>query len=183
MDDATEQINGAPKVTARHALAAGWSNGSRRLIVTAVTAAAALFVLSAVLVVLLVGELRSNRPWDPLGEYPVQEVTNGPKIPIAATVHVTATKCADVTVDVRGSSSWASVTPPGTIIPSGQGAGQREAGCTVIDYENRIPDEVAAVVRAGGSTVWRIVGTETPFEEGREGVPRAWRTEDFEIVP
>lgn len=122
--------------------------------------------------------------WDPLGSFPVQHVTNGPNIRVTDTVNVTGTKCTHETVLTRGSKYWQAVDVRGSIIYDGQGVGTLQKGCTTLTFQNRIPDDVVAIVRAGGPKVWHIEGTTTPLKPGGEqGVPRTYQSTDFTLVP
>jgi hypothetical protein len=78
--------------------------------------------------------------------------------------------------------------PPGSVIEVGSGTSVREDGCETFRFANPIPTEVRDVIRqqhAAGiaAPVWRITGTETPFDDTLEGVPRTWVTENFEVTP
>ena len=115
-------------------------------------------------------------PWDPIGEFPVQDVTEINE----DFVHVVGTKCYDEDVSVRGEFGWQRVEPPGFAITLGAGQAEREEGCLTQEFNNDIPDEVREANTPGA--VWRIVGEEVPFDEDREGLPRSWRTEDF-VLP
>jgi hypothetical protein len=126
--------------------------------------------------------------WDPLGDYPVQKILNKDhKVSLTDTsnnvVKVDAIKCADEPAQVAGSLRWQSVKPPGIVLMIGSGTGTRKQGCQEMFFENPIPPEVKAVIKSGGPTVWVITGTETPLRDGQQGVPRAWTTEQFEVVP
>ncbi len=150
--------------------------------------AVGLLVLSAAVFT----SVRQPTPWSPLGKYETQRVLSvipgrrGPAIAVDGILSVRATKCANEVVTVRGASYWQSVDVPGSYVPAGSGVGLRNQGCVTKTYENPIPPEVvAAVNRVGGPHRWVVAGIETPLRsDGRsEGVPRAWVTEEFEIVP
>ena len=157
-------------------------NGSRKLFLAYVLFLAAALVLVASIFVVWAG---TEDPWDPLGNYPQQKITGSRVLSIAAgdKLAVTATKCADEQVTVTGVSRWQSVEPPGTIVLVSSGTAVRPKGCTTLDYANPIPRAIAEIVEAGGPTRWVISGTETPIRDGKQGVPRAWQTEPFQVVP
>ena len=136
--------------------------------------------------------------YDPLGKYPVQDVTSEaiPGEPSAFSdddVNVTGTKCvdADHAVIVRGTVWWQTTDPhPGVFIESGHGSGVRRPGCTTFEFANTVPDEVAQTNRElidkfGADEVrWQITGVETPIRaDGFNGSSRPWRTEPFRLVP
>jgi len=150
---------------------------------------------------LIVGQLYflrlSAQPdqYDPLGEYPVQEVMNRlpgvdvPALRLGDTVEVVGTKCNNTNnpVTVEGRSSWVSVEPPGGAYASGEGIGTRDPGCVEKIYQNVIPKEVeerSSVFFEQGKeyVVWRITGVETPADEPN-GVSRSWTTVNFRIYP
>lgn len=108
-------------------------------------------------------------PFNPFGDYPVQNVVDAPILEVQldgiavdetsatavlpvislsedSTVHVTGKKCLaeDQTqpVDVKGFFVWQAVEPPGFIHEAGRGQGTRTPGCLPIDFDNPIPDEV-----------------------------------------
>jgi len=146
--------------------------------------AVALLVLSGVIVWT---ELREPAPWDPLAQYPPQAVLT-PEVRLGGMVMVVGTKCADEHVTVRGVLSWQAIDPPGAVITVGRGVAEREVGCTRTRYSNPIPPEVEEVIRdqhAAGivAPVWRITGTETPFDDDRVGVSRTFTTDNFTVLP
>jgi hypothetical protein len=169
-------VNTASDVTHRARLSV-WALGC---------ATVALLSLAAVV---MWAELRVPDRWDPLGDYPVQVVTDGDhSIRVDGLVEVEAVKCAREQVQVRGVLSWQAMDPPGSVIEVGSGTSVREDGCETFRFANPIPTEVRDVIRqqhAAGiaAPVWRITGTETPFGDTREGVPRTWVTENFEVTP
>lgn len=141
------------------------------LAASAVVAAAALAIMASTL-------WQSVRPpWNPIGDFPEQEVTE-----VNDTfVHVVGTKCYDEDVTVRGSFGWQRVDPPGFAITLGEGVADREAGCLTQEFDNNIPASVLDANTPGAT--WRITGTETPFDDDREGLPRVWQTEPFTLKP
>lgn len=153
----------------------------------------ALVALSAALLVLagavLFAELRTPARWDPLGAYPTQQVTNPRhRVHLEGLVRVEATKCADEEVQVRGVLSWQAMDPPGANIEVGSGTATRAKGCSTFAFANPVPVEVREVIEAQHAAgiarpVWRVTGTETPFDDNREGAPRTWVTDNFEVVP
>lgn len=120
-----------------------------------------------------------TEPWNPLGTYPVQEVTEVNDV----FVHSSGVKCNDSEkdVDVRGTFGWQRVTPPGFAFTVGSGTGTRTPGCERFEFDNNIPDEVRAADSPGA--VWRITGTEIPFTDDDEGLARVWTTENFILTP
>lgn len=141
--------------------------------------------------------LRSPHAWDPLGEYPDQTVVSrvdgidGPAARLTDGVTVVGTKCANTAIRVRGSVFWQSTTPPGILVAAGSGVATRQKGCVTETFLNPIPGAVRAAVNRPTDPVrrWVITGTETPVRDAgdngrsREGIPRAWTTAEFEIVP
>lgn len=138
---------------------------------------------------ILYAELREPSTWDPLGDYPIQVVDDyDHSLRVDGLITVEAVKCADEQVRVRGVMSWQAIDPPGANIETGSGTATRQEGCETFTFENPIPAEVREVIRAqhkaGVTTpVWRITGTEVPFDGTREGVPRTWVTENFVVTP
>ena len=134
-------------------------------------------------------QFRTHR-WNPLGAYPIQKVINrNHLVHLDGTVDVTAQKCArEREVKVRTSLIWLPVNRPELFVPAvkgGQSVRYRSCGPSPTQssfgYHTPIPDGVRAAV-AEGLHIWRIAGTETPYDDhGREGVPRAWTTETFTI--
>lgn len=159
---------------------------------------AALLLLSfAVLGVAVLVSVRGPHAWDPLGEYPDQLVLSrvdgvrGPAARLSDGVLVVGTKCVNANVQVRGSAFWQSTTPPGVLVQAGSGVATRRKGCVTENFLNPIPDLVRAAANRTSRPVlrWVITGTETPVRDAgasgrsREGIPRAWTTEEFELVP
>jgi hypothetical protein len=118
--------------------------------------------------------------WNPLGEYPDQIA----KLVKPGFIHVTATKCAKVSVQVRGSFSFQRLTPtPGIFVLAGNGQSLKPKGCVDLTFDNLTPEEVKRIVRLDGPSTWIITGTETPFDgTGKQGVPRSWRTNSFTLT-
>lgn len=145
--------------------------------------------LLALAAAVLYAELREPARWNPLGDYPVQVVTDQDhSIRLDGLVEVEATKCARERVEVSGVLSWQAMDPPGANIETGSGTSVREEGCESFRFADPIPIEVREVIRAQHASgieapVWRITGTETPVDGDREGVPRIWVTENFEVTP
>jgi hypothetical protein len=146
----------------------------------------ALFVVAASIVF---AELRTPDVWDPLGDYPVQTVADSDhSLRVDGLITVDAVKCADEQVHVRGVLSWQAMDPPGSVIETGSGTSVRAEGCETFTFQNPIPREVRDVIEAQhangiAAPVWRITGTETPFDADRTGVARTWVTENFVVVP
>lgn len=161
--------------------------------VSVVLLALSFSILGAAIVV----SVRGPHDWNPLGEYPDQAVVSrvdgfdGPAAHIDGVVVVVGTKCVRSTVRVRGSSFWQSTTPPGILVSAGAGVTTRPKGCTTQTFANPIPSAVRAAAARPDDPVlrWVITGTETPVRDtndsdrSREGTPRAWTTQEFEIVP
>lgn len=168
-------------------------SSAKTVSVSIVVLGAALLVLAAAI---LFAELRTPTVWDPLGDYPVQEVTtrvpgvSGPAVYVDGTVDVVATKCNDTgePVDVETTLTWRSVEPLGAAWHRGQSFSTRSPGCESLTFHNPVPvamrELVEAQFRAGFTEpVWQIVGTETPVrEDGSDGKRQTWRTENFRVV-
>ncbi len=138
----------------------------------------AMMVLAGITAGGFTASLLSPDPWTPIGAFPEQavlEVTD-------TTTTVEGTKCYDEPVTVAGSFGWQSLDPAGVVVLVGSGSAERDAGCLTQTFENPIPDEVLAHPEV---RLWKIQGTETPIADGegkaREGVPKAWSTEPFEL--
>ena len=162
----------------------------------------ALFVVCVVaLAVSLFFNLRDVSEWNPLGAYPQQTVVN-PIVRPSDQVTIRAVKCvsAHYPVNVKGVLQWQSVQPAGTVIVVGDGAAVRypadyaklptsvprpgRDGCTTFTYTNPIPLAVvsrsAEVCRQSTNAIapsWRITGVETPVDDSRSGVARAWQSD------
>lgn len=136
----------------------------------------ALLLLAVVLASSIAG-LFEKDPWNPLGEYPIQRITEVND----SFVHSSGVKCNDTDqpVDVRGSFGWQRVSPPGFAVELGSGTAVRSPGCERFEFDNNIPDTVRAADVPGA--LWRITGVEIPFRDSGEGVARAWETETFEL--
>lgn len=158
-------------------------------------AASVVLFLSAVV---LLAVTLANQPaaaWAPLTPYADQKVLSqvagvkGPAVKLVKNgvtlVEVSAVKCSRENIRVRGSSAWQSIEPAGAILNVTSGVAYRPKGCESRTYQNPVPPDVAALVRAGGPQLWVIAGTETPIRaDGTgEGVPAAWRTEEFRVIP
>lgn len=148
-----------------------------------------------------------DRTWDPLCNYPVQDVINKnatdvyhknpkdkelyPHIKPGDTVNVVAMKCnnTDKPITVRGVRSWQTVPPTvlGTVIEDSHATGIREPGRRTLTYQNPIPSSVIVRSRTilqttGKPAVWILTGNETPVEpDGTEGRTKTWETEPFVI--
>lgn len=165
--------------------------GSTILTVTAVV----------VLVAAIIIAVRDARPWNPLGPYPTQIVTNrlpgisGPVVRSGAPLIVEGTLCSRVDTLVRTTISWQGLLDTGKprdgalvtvaiAVPQ-----QRAKGCVPFDrahrnaFINPMPDQVVRSVQAG-ITRWRVVGFELPIRpDGRPGLAKAFETELFEVIP
>lgn len=164
-----------------------------------VTAWALAALASALLVVAAViswAELRTDEPYAPLHFANPQTVTSrtessdgAPSTRLGDTVDVTGEKCSDEQVSIDAVTSWQPVDPAGTAITTGTSSNVRRSGCVVGQYENAIPEEVAAIVRSQhargvAAPLWVISGAETPIrEDGTEGTTEVWVTEPFAILP
>ena len=145
-----------------------------------------------VFAVAVIVAVRAPSPWNPLGDYPEQKVLSrvpgieGPAVLASDAVTVEGTKCARVAVRVRGGSFWQSVDVPGTFVSAGSGVADKSAGCVTRTFVNPIPPAVAQASKGkNGPHRWIIAGTETPIRPDgkREGVPRAWATQEFVVIP
>ena len=172
-----------------------WGNGGRRLLIAtgvAVVAMTLLVVATVYVVVLKPG------PYNPLGEYPVQQVVStvpgvmGPAVHVGGVVIVEGTKCNESgeVVGIEASLAWSSIDPRvGSVQIFDAVPGTREPGCPAFHFENEMPAEVirrtqAAFVRGHDAVVWQIAGVETPISpDGHRGNPRAFQTQNFTIVP
>lgn len=124
--------------------------------------------------------LTQDKPYNPLGEYPIQEIVST----TATTVTVRGVKCVDVdvAVDIVGEFNWFRIVPPGFGTTPIGGAAVRVPGCQPFEFVNTIPSEVLAVNNPDVD-LWYITGTEWPIDPatGQRGVSRTWRTENFGI--
>ena len=168
---------------------------------SAKTVSVSIVVLGVALICLaaaiIYAELRTEEVWDPLGDYPIQEVTstvpgvNGPATTIDGTVDVSAIKCNNTAreVNVETTLAWRSVEPRGATWNRGGSIAVRGPGCESLTFSNVIPDPVVALIEAqhdAGFTepVWQIVGPETPIRaDGADGQRQTWRTQNFTVVP
>jgi len=149
------------------------------------------------LAVSLVGLMRAReRPWDPLGEYPIQRVDS--KIPgydtpsaflSSGEIIVTGTKCANQATQVTGRVSWVEVAPGGMIVALPVGSTNRTKGCTTQTFRNDFPADVVARVERLASrgvfmSVWQVTGYETPIraDHPSDGVKHPWQSQNFTIV-
>lgn len=142
--------------------------------------------------------------WDPLGDYPLQ-IASSPNIPgrvdapdLAGIptiyrdekITVTGIKCGaePQAVHVIDVLRWVSDAPPGELIETGRGSGDRGPGCISATYRNPIPKAVQDAITdmaADGITqsTWHMTGTETPIRSnGETGVDRTWVSTSFVIL-
>lgn len=143
-------------------------------------------------------------PWDPLGDYPIQVITDrvpgitGPAVRLGDPVHSVGRKCNDTDspVLVSGTRQWQSQRPGGFIAGIERGNAPRIPGCEKREFWDVPPPDVVAQMQAAisntrGPVVWALNGSETPtgiVENGQvhamsNGVPREWTTENFTVVP
>ena len=135
------------------------------------SARAAVVILAVSVVMFIAAALQGDGPgsWDPLGDYPVQEV-----LEVTDThVIVEGTKCNDsnAPVDVEGFVQWRRLDPLGFVHQSfppesGVSRGTRIVGCETRIFENAIPAEVIAADSPGD----------------RVPIPRPWHTEAFVLT-
>ncbi len=164
-----------------------WTNDNKPLLVLSVLQLAALLILVVTFAWQLASE--QNRPFDPLGSYPIRVVATDP-IRLGEDLVVTAIACTrvDEEITVETTQSWVSVNPPGTVVDVGTGLTIRQPGCTAEQLKYPMPVEVVRrigklVDEGHTETVWRITGTDTPLQiDGRRGMPRTWTTEEFTVV-
>lgn len=173
-----------------HWIIAGWRNGSRKLFIATI-----MLVLSIALlgVSIVLNQTRNQAIPNPLGEYPVQKVSddipreaNGlPYVQVDEVVTIIGIKCnkTDQPVTVRGALEWKRVNPPGKIIQVFEGTGTRQPGCVTQVFENDVPNKVKEDILERGVSVWSITGIEVPIVDGIKGQPRAFQTENFRVVP
>lgn len=144
-----------------------------------VSTAIAVFAVAAVVGVTFL-YLTHTKPWNPLGDYPVQTVVEV----TAADVVIEGIKCNDssATVNIAGTFNWVRIRPPGFGTTPIESTGARVPGCTSTRYVNSIPEEVH-LLNVPGRDIWFITGTDWPIdpETGERGTPRSWQTENFEI--
>lgn len=147
-------------------------------------------VIAGLLVAAVIVRPTSSQ-YDPLGNYP-QQTVDKLTYHLNQTVNVTAQKCAKSDgVMVHGDKSWTAVLSPGIHINEAGGSSAlrfKSCGPTAhtreFHYRNLIPQAVAAIVRQSGPSLWRISGTDVPYDsEGRQGVARTWATQTFRLVP
>lgn len=133
-------------------------------------------------------------PYDPLGDYPQQEVLNDagptglPTVEPGEGVMVEATKCNTTDEPVQGfvSIRWVSQEPRGSSIPVVTDSPTTiYPGCSTDIFDNGVPERVRerdAELRgtSGIPVAWRIVGFEQPVsEDGELGVGVSWTTDTF----
>lgn len=169
--------------------------GPRRETVSLRLAVAVAVASIVTLVLVLVAQVLDEPPFDPLGEYPTQQVRSrvegmeGPAAMVGDVVVVAGIKCngSDRPVKVRGSLSWVSIDPRGSIVQVGGGTAMRSPGCTSFRFENPMPDAVrdrsVELLGRGIVPIWHITGYEEPIApNGHPGVRRDWQTENFMVV-
>lgn len=164
---------------------------ARRSSMVLIVAVAVCLIAAAAIIGYLVAKPST---WDPLGEYPIQNVESridgqtGPAIKVGDVLLVSGVKCSTIPVQVRGTIGWISVDPPGTNIALPSGLTRRPEGCTAFAYKNVIPPEVVDRVHQLATngifeSTWRITGSDTPIDaHGLEGSIRVWTTTNFKIV-
>lgn len=142
-----------------------------------------LSLLCAMMAVVLVADLlwwAEPTVWQPLGDYPQQNVVEITDKWVVAD----GVKCNndDEPVLVYGTVAWRRVDPTGAVIETVTGIGTdvRQPGCIEQRFYNVIPDEVRAANLPGA--LWEIVGIETPLDGRRIGVPAVFETESFQLV-
>ena len=146
--------------------------------------------------------ITADTQWKPLGPFPEQTVTNPstyewqvagtsnvqiiPAVGLAGGVAlVEGTKCYKETVTANGAVAWQVLDPPGRMFAAGEGTAVKELGCSTANFENQIPDELAAFAQDRGEpVVVAITGCETPVDPDRgEGATLCWSTEPFALIP
>lgn len=161
-----------------------------------------ILIAGVVLVLLLQGVLLLiqvfGQPYDPLGDYPPQDVSNiegdsgYPVVLPGDPLTVIGTKCntTDKVLGTVGSVRWTTIEPLGTSIETSSNApGERPPGCVENTFSNPVPAEVLARNQklydsGSGSVIWVFRGYEQPVaSDGTLGVGRSWETEPFIIEP
>ena len=121
--------------------------------------------------------------YDPLGEFPEQEVLNDDhRVPTDSFVIIEGTQCndSDETVTLSGEISWRSVDPPGIAFVVLAGVTELPPGCRTETFHNPVPEEVAELVE--DVPMWKVDGTAWPIDdEGNRGAPRDFQSEEFEV--
>lgn len=171
----------------------------------------AALVVSVFSLVLTISIGVRGSPWNPLGEYPTQQVknrsvtpstypagssinlstaANGPNLYVNQDVEVEGTKCnaSSEVVEIVGTTQWVAIEPPGSIFVTGSGSSHRDPGCTTRNYKNPVPtvvkDRVNQLHEQGiDESIWQITGVETPVrDDGDDGVKRVWQTDNFTLI-
>ena len=115
---------------------------------------------------------------------PSIEGFDGPAVRVDEKVPTTGLLCNEhpEPVEVLGHITWERWDERGQRIPTlVDHPAIVEPDCTPLRFENPIPDEIAAQVKAHGPQQWVISGSATPTAPG--GVTATWRIEPFWIVP
>ena len=140
----------------------------------------------------------TTKPYDPLGEFTVQKITNplppgavSPTVNVGDTVGVEGLKCnaSNEIVAVRGGFHWSRIDPGAFYTPYVMGQNRMLPGCTRQSFLNAMPAEVIANVTDmcrhahRCQTAWRLDGFVIPVDpHGHEGSQRLWFTGNFIIV-
>ena len=122
--------------------------------------------------------LRAGDQWNPLGEFPVQQVIAPGPFSISAgdTIPIDATLCwGDAPVNATAEIVWVRLEPGGFRIEAFTSVRDHAAGCESGHFENVMPEGIQP-------GTWIITGLVTPLREQGTGVPRAWETTRFEVV-
>jgi hypothetical protein len=128
--------------------------------------------------------------FDPLGDFPTQQITSDQPIPAGNDVGVDGIKCsnATTTITIKGKRLWQLLRPAGTAIPVRGGQGPLKPGCTHQHYEDPMPSGVIARVNqlaAQGThiTTWIISGSNEPIPPGGERpVVKTYTSTAFRII-
>ena len=129
----------------------------------------------------------SERPFDPWGEMPEQDVRNeGRALKVGDSLQVVGTKCikGDAEIAVVGEVRWTSFNPQGASFLVGGGHSTLDHGCTTDEFVNPMPPEVVRTVEgdAGLVRTWRVTGSMWALDEhGHRSVEKTWETEEFTI--
>lgn len=154
----------------------------------------AIFLSVLSLLLLVIGTVRKETVFDPLGPYEDQTVVNrvagqeGPAVLVGQNVDVEGRKCSTEEVDVVGSFTWIMEEPQRLVTPGESGQTRRIKGCEDLDFTNSMPWTVIAEAKRQAAlgvyqTTWVISGTETPLSpKGQRGQPIVWTTEPFVVV-
>lgn len=128
-------------------------------------------------------------PYDPFGEFPIQNVLNRdgetttPIVRLGTPVIVEGTKCYTEEVEITGEVTWRLVSPEVAIVRVGTGVVARAPGCHPFTFRNDWPLAAVTISRdildSGRVPVWEITGFETPTQGG---INKPWRTQTFEVV-